>query len=276
VATVGSGFSLPERFVLGWAGLRGAVPVVLATFAVIEGVEGSREFFNIVFFAVLISTLLQATTFEAVAKWLGVTTTEPAITPPLIEPSVARAMGAEVMAYRVDPGDAVAGRRVRELGMPRDALLNLIIRGEQAIPPRGSTRVEPGDVLHMLIRQEAAPDFAGLVRRWRVGPLPSMERPRPRPGRIPVFSSGPWTGDENPSRPQTLRGVSAVAQLRTRRDRPGAVIALEDGSVAFTGPVWAKGSVAAVQDAARRELVHSEDEADRTWWREVIGALAQP
>jgi cell volume regulation protein A len=276
VATVGSGFSLPERFVLGWAGLRGAVPVVLATFAVIEGVEGSREFFNIVFFAVLISTLLQATTFEAVAKWLGVTTTEPAITPPLIEPSVARAMGAEVMAYRVDPGDAVAGRRVRELGMPRDALLNLIIRGEQAIPPRGSTRVEPGDVLHMLIRQEAAPDFAGLVRRWRVGPLPSMERPRPRPGRIPVFSSGPWTGDENPSRPQTLRGVSSVAQLRTRRDRPGAVIALEDGSVAFTGPVWAKGSVAAVQDAARRELVHSEDEADRTWWREVIGALAQP
>jgi cell volume regulation protein A len=276
ISTVGNGFSVPERLVLGWAGLRGAVPVVLATFPVIEGVEGSREFFNIVFFAVLISTMLQATTFEPVAKWLGVTTDEPAIMPPLIEPSVARAMGAEVMAHRVGPDDAVTGRRVRELGMPRDALLNVIIRGEQAIPPRGSTRVEAGDVLHMLVRQEAAPDFTDLVRRWRDGPLPNVERPRPRPGRIPVFSSGPWTGDENPSRPGSLRGVAAVAQLRTRRDKPGAVIALEDGSVAFTGPVWAKGSVAAVQDAARRQLVQSQDESDRTWWREVIGALAQP
>ena len=54
-----------EQAVLGWAGLRGAVPVVLATFPVIDGVPHSLEFFNVVFFAVLVSTLLQGTTFEA-------------------------------------------------------------------------------------------------------------------------------------------------------------------------------------------------------------------
>ena len=74
-----------ERVVLGWAGLRGAVPVVLATFPVIEGVPQSLEFFNIVFFAVLLSTLLQGSTFEPLARRLGVTTDEPALPRPLAE-----------------------------------------------------------------------------------------------------------------------------------------------------------------------------------------------
>jgi cell volume regulation protein A len=74
VATTGAGFDLRERAVLGWAGLRGAVPVVLATFPVLEGVPRSEEFFAIAFFAVLVSTVLQGTTFEALARRLGVTT----------------------------------------------------------------------------------------------------------------------------------------------------------------------------------------------------------
>jgi cell volume regulation protein A len=72
-------FSLAERALLGWAGLRGAVPVVLATFPVIDGVRHSLEFFNIVFFAVLVSTLIQGATFEPVARRLGVTTGQPAL-----------------------------------------------------------------------------------------------------------------------------------------------------------------------------------------------------
>ena len=62
LATAFDRFTAGERIVLGWAGLRGAVPVVLATFPVIEGIEHSREFFNIVFFAVVLSTILQGTT----------------------------------------------------------------------------------------------------------------------------------------------------------------------------------------------------------------------
>ena len=70
-ATIFQGFSAPERIALGWAGLRGGVPVVLATFAVIEDVPGSLEFFNIAFFAVVLSTALQGSTFEPLAKALG-------------------------------------------------------------------------------------------------------------------------------------------------------------------------------------------------------------
>jgi len=79
VATAFSGYSVAERLVLGWAGLRGAVPVVLATFPVIEGIPRSLEFFNVVFFAVLLSTLVQGSTFELLAKRLGITTEDPAL-----------------------------------------------------------------------------------------------------------------------------------------------------------------------------------------------------
>ncbi|QEC47702.1 potassium/proton antiporter [Baekduia soli] len=79
VATTGSGFALREQAVLGWAGLRGAVPVVLATFPVLAGVPRSEEFFAIAFFAVLVSTVLQGTTFEALARRLGVTTGQAAL-----------------------------------------------------------------------------------------------------------------------------------------------------------------------------------------------------
>lgn len=79
VATLPFAYTWPERAILGWAGLRGAVPVVLATFPVIEHVPRSLEFFNIVFFAVLVSTLVQGSTFEPIARRLGVTRPEPAV-----------------------------------------------------------------------------------------------------------------------------------------------------------------------------------------------------
>ena len=178
VATAFAGFTLPERAVLGWAGLRGAVPVVLAIFPVIDGVPHSHEFFNIIFFAVLVSTIVQGTTFEPFARWLGVTTAEAALPAPLIESTAIRRLGAEVVEFVVEPDHAAAGRRVRELGLPRDALLNIIIRGGQALPPRGSTRIEPGDHLHVLVRQEAAVDFRPLLDRWRDGPLGRAAPPK--------------------------------------------------------------------------------------------------
>ena len=124
VSTTFDRFSAADRLVLGWAGLRGAVPVVLATFPVIDDVPNSEEFFNIVFFAVVISTLLQGTTFEPIARRLGVTTSEPALPRPLAETGTIRRLGAEIVEYPVGPEDAVVGHRVRELGLPRDALLS--------------------------------------------------------------------------------------------------------------------------------------------------------
>src|SRR5262249_33209401 len=170
ISTAFSGFTGRERLILGWAGLRGAVPVVLATFPVIHGIADSVKFFDIVFFAVLLSTLLQGTTFEPLARWLKVTSAVAALPRPLAETGTIRRLGAEVAEYPVGPKDAIVGLRVRELGMPRDALLNVIVRGDQAIPPRGSTRIEAGDRLHVLVRPGAAIDFSKLLARGRSRP----------------------------------------------------------------------------------------------------------
>jgi potassium/hydrogen antiporter len=167
LATAFDHFAARERLILGWAGLRGAVPVVLATFPVISHVPHSLEFFNIVFFAVVISTIVQGTTFEAVAHALGTTSAEPALPRPLAESGTIRGLGAEVVEYVVGEQDAIAGRRIRELGLPRQALVSVIVRGNEAIPPRGSTRVEPGDRLHVMVRQEVAEEFDALIERWR-------------------------------------------------------------------------------------------------------------
>ena len=72
-ATAFEPFSARDRLLLGWTGLRGAVPVVLATFPVIEGIPRSLEFFNVALFAVLVSTLIQGSTVETLANRLGCT-----------------------------------------------------------------------------------------------------------------------------------------------------------------------------------------------------------
>src|SRR3954466_15962420 len=192
IATAPFRFSLAERTVLGWAGLRGGVPVVLATFPVIEHVPRSLEFFNIVFFAVVVSTLLQGMTFERLAEKLGVTTNEPAMPRPLAESGTIRRLGAEVVEFAVRHDDAIAGMRIRETGLPRDALVNVIVRGDQALPPRGSTRIEAGDRLHVLVRQEVAEEVEELMVVWRTGPLGRGGRPRLPGASAPVFSVRPW------------------------------------------------------------------------------------
>jgi potassium/hydrogen antiporter len=275
VSTAPFKFSGAERAVLGWAGLRGGVPVVLATFPVIDNVPGSVEFFNIVFFAVVVSTLIQGTTFERLASALGVTTSEPAMPRPLAESGTIRRLGAEVLEFRVRAEDAITGMRIRELGLPRDALVNVIVRGDQALPPRGSTRVEAGDRLHVLVRHEVADDVDELFVRWRTGPVERPGRPRLAGLNAPVFCVRPWNAsDGDAAAPDEVDGVPVVERLRTRRDVAGALLVLADGRYAVTGPVLASGGARSVELHARRRLGRANDDSERAWWQEVLGAVA--
>jgi cell volume regulation protein A len=276
-STAFEGFTAGERLVLGWAGLRGAVPVVLATFPVIDRVPHSREFFNIVFFAVVLSTLLQGSTVEWVARRLGVTTSEPALPRPLVETGTVRRLGAEIVEYPVGPDDAIVGQLVRELGLPRDALLSVIVRGEEALLPRGSTRIEAADRLHVMVREEVAEDMDDLLERWRIGPvgLPARFEPKLRSGSA-VFTTRPWTeADGDAGFPKDVQGVPVAEQIRTRRDTRGALVMLVDGRFAVTGPLLAMGGPLQLQRHARRRLSAEQDAAARAWWQEVIGALAR-
>ena len=275
VATAPFGYSPREQVVLGWAGMRGAVPVVLATFPVIDHVPHSAEFFNVVFFAVLLSTLLQGSSFEPLARALDVTTDAPAVPRPLAEVGAARRLGAEVVEVPVHDGDAAVGARVRELGLPREAVVNVVVRAGQAIPPRGSTRLQAGDRLHVLIRQEAALTMPGLVERWRTGPIgPPPRPPRPARAHAPIFRVRAWPADAGDAgHPQEVGGEEVVDVLRVRRDCPGALAVLADGRYAVTSPALAVGGRDGVIEWARRRLRAASDD-DRAWLQTVIGALA--
>jgi potassium/hydrogen antiporter len=277
IATLGARFSLKERLMLGWAGLRGATPIVFATFPVTEGVDHGMTIFNVAFFVVLLSTVLQGTTIESAAKLLGVTSSEAAIPAPLVEPVLLNRLGAEVVQFPVRASDAVVGHPVRELGLPREALLNVIVRGDRAIPPRGSTIIQAGDQLHVLVRQEMALEFQELLDLWRAGPLEAHRRPRPRIlSRPAVTSVRPWSEEDgDPSRPSEIGGIEVVDKLRTRRDEPGALVALADGRYAATGKLLAIGPAGELQAVARRRLARADSPGDRAWWQEVVGALAR-
>jgi potassium/hydrogen antiporter len=277
LATALDRFTAADRITLGWAGLRGAVPVVLAIFPVLDNIPDSTEFFNIVFFAVVISTLVQGTTFEPLARRLGVTTSEPALPRPLAETGTIRRLGAEIVEYPVAPADAIVGQVVRDLGLPRDALLSVIVRGDEAILPRGSTRIEAGDRMHVIVRKEVAGQVPQLLHSWHAGPV--GPRSRPTAGlraSTAVFTARPWSDEDgDPGFPSSLLGVEVLEHLRTRRDMRGALVVLEDGRYAVSGPLLAVGGASQLQRYARRRLADESDEAARAWWQEVIGALAR-
>lgn len=276
IATLPFAYNWRERALLGWAGLRGAVPVVLATFPVIDRVPDSLQFFNIVFFAVLVSTLLQGSTFEPLARRLRLTTRAPALPRPLSEFGTIRRLGAEIVEYAVAADDATVGARVRDLGLPRDAVVTVIVRDERAIAPRGSTQLRAGDELHLLIGEESAHRVPALLSRWRAGPIgPPPRPPRAATGRRPIFSVWSWNEDRDGPVAQAaeIAGQTVVEQLRVRRDQPGGLWVLADGRYAVTGPLAAVGSRADLTDWARRRIDRAGDE-ERAWLQNVIGALA--
>jgi cell volume regulation protein A len=279
ISTLPARFTWPERAVLAGAGLRGAVPVVLATFPVLAGVGESFQLFDVVFFAVLLSTLIQGTTFEAGARLLGATTTEPAMPRPLAEAGTIRRLGAEILEYPIGDDDAAVGARVRDLGLPREAVVNVIVRGDEAIPPRGSTILRAGDRLHVLLRSELSRDVHRIVDRWRSGPIGPSPRRRARPlGRSPLFSVRPYEQtpvDGDAAHPASVAGTAVIAQLRIRRDVPGALVALDDGRYAVVGPLVAVGGRQSLASWATRRLRRLDGgDPERAWLQNVVGALA--
>ena len=194
----------------------------------------------------------------------------------LVEVGSIRQLGADVVEVEIAEGDAVIGVRVRDLGLPRDALVNVLVRGEEALPPRGATRLEAGDRLHIVARQSAVAAIEDARQRWRTGPVGARApAPAPAPAGAPIFTTRPWTdADGDPDAPQTVLGREVVERLNTRWDVPGALVVLEDGRYAVTGPHVLVGAREQVQWHARRRLKVAKNDAERAWWQEVIGASA--
>ncbi len=104
---------------------------------------------------------------------------------------------------------------------------------------------------------------------------PRRARGRRFAGHSPIFTVRPWAEDDGDAgHPEAIGARQVVELLRTRHDKPGALVALEDGRYAVTGPLMIVGSASQIQRQARKGLKHASGDAERSWWQEVIGALA--
>ncbi|MFN8204385.1 MAG: cation:proton antiporter [Solirubrobacteraceae bacterium] len=266
---------------------RGEFELILASLAVAAGLNSKVAPFAALYVLVLsiLSPLFSARSF-VLARWLprrlfppqpaAETISEPPDHEPIIEVGIIRRLGAETVEHAVRRDDAIVGAHVRDLGLPRDALVSVIVRDHEAVAPRGSTRIRAGDRLHVLVRQEVAADVDALQERWRTGPIGTPPRPRRKlRGSSPIFTVRPAEGAVTGAldAPERVLDQPVVARLRVRRDRPGALVALEDGRYAITGRVLIAGSREDLTTYARRHAQRTEAER-RDWLQTVVGALA--
>jgi len=165
IATAFQNFTTRERALLGWAGLRGAVPIVLATFVLSSDLGKAETIFNAVFFVVVVSTLVQGTTLEWIAARLGLVDPRPAL---VAAPLEVDALGSlELVEFDVAGDHAISGAEVRELGLPRSALIAVVARHGETIPPRGTTVIQPGDRLFVLAPRAMRAALEDVFSRWR-------------------------------------------------------------------------------------------------------------
>jgi cell volume regulation protein A len=145
-----SRMGLRHKVLISWVGLRGAVPIVLSIFPFVAGVPHAEIYFNVVFFVVLASVLLQGTSIPRVARWLGL---EAPLAKRRAYPLEYVSRGGaknDLVEVPVPDGSPFAGRQILELKLPKSALIVLISRGDDFLVPRGGTVVQSGDVMLVL------------------------------------------------------------------------------------------------------------------------------
>jgi len=151
-------FSVRELTFLSWVGLKGAIPIILAIYPLVLGVPEGALLFNVVFFVVLLSALTQGWSIPPVAKWTGVWEALDRPDPPItLEINSVRHLDGDIVEYRVEPDAPAAGRMVRELAFPESALIAMIAREDEIVPPRGRTRIQSDDYVFVVMKSDVRP-----------------------------------------------------------------------------------------------------------------------
>lgn len=157
-----------ERMFISWVGLRGAAPIILATFPLTAGVANSSLIFNLVFFTVLSSLLIQGSSLKFMAKLFSVNE-------PLVKKTIypfefinRENSDAKLEEFIIPFGSPVEGLSIRQLKMPEDALVTIICRGENYISPSGQTKIEGGDVLLILVNGQNTQKVADCLQKKNI------------------------------------------------------------------------------------------------------------
>jgi len=144
-------FRFPRRevFYIGWVGLRGAVPIVLATYPLLVGAPGAEWIFNVVFFIVVSNALLPGGTVAWMTRRLGLQSGEPPPPRAVLEIQSAQPLSGELSSFYIEPALAACGVAIADLPFPQGSAATLLVRGNEIIAPKGDTILEAGDHLYV-------------------------------------------------------------------------------------------------------------------------------
>lgn len=143
-----------RRWYISWVGLRGAVPIVFATYPLLAGIEKANMIFNIVFFVSLSSVLLQGTTLSLVAKWLGVSLPFQFKPRSPVDAFLADGAKSLIREIIVPEHNYSVGKKIVQLDFPKRAIIAMISRNDKFLTPNGATEIEPNDMLIVLTEDE--------------------------------------------------------------------------------------------------------------------------
>jgi potassium/hydrogen antiporter len=151
------GFSFRELLLLSWAGLKGAVPIILAIYPLLAGLPDGRLIFDLVFFTVLVSALSQGWSLPAVARWLGLERPPEPAPPVTLDITSLKHVDADIVEYAVRDDSRAAGLRIRDLPFPDGALVAMVARANRTVPPGGNTEIRPGDFVFVIMNRDLRP-----------------------------------------------------------------------------------------------------------------------
>ncbi len=150
-------YPLAEVGYIGWVGLRGAVPIILSTIPVLAGAPGAQRLFDLVFFIVVVNAIIPGATVAWITRRLGLEEGDVPSPPAMLHIESMLPLGGDLMSFYVDEDLAVAGASLADLPFPEGAAVTLMLRGDQLLPPKGSTVIMPGDHVYVFSRAEDAP-----------------------------------------------------------------------------------------------------------------------
>jgi potassium/hydrogen antiporter len=148
-----------KKIYIAWVGLRGAVPIVFATFPLIAGIDKSEMIFNIVFFVSVTSVLIQGTTLSVFARWLRVAIPEKAKPKTSVDALLFENDKTSMAEVYILPDSCVVGQKIVDLNIPKSTIITMIKRGDKYIIPDGSTEIEAKDNLIILSDSQRNIDF---------------------------------------------------------------------------------------------------------------------
>lgn len=141
-----------DMLFISWMGIRGAVPIILATIPIMAGIPEADRVFHIVFFIVVVSALVPGASIIPLTRRLRLEDERSHPPSAVLEMHSLRKLDRDILVYRVDPSVAVCGARISQIAFPGDVTVLLVVRGHELIPARGSTVLQENDFVYLFCK----------------------------------------------------------------------------------------------------------------------------